>query len=520
VIIPRVIESIAVLVVSRERVDAAIATQHTGCLRVIDVDTRWLVIGEVEFRHLTRSLIHGKNVRAHVQASRAFAQVRSMSHGSRRMVEFSRSGLVEVPEMSGVRAPPTAARARVKALYEIGEIPAVGCVPKQMYAWTIRRERHGTPRQALEVEVLDVPRVGPGEVLLLVMAAGINYNSVWASLGTPVSVLDIHGKDFHVPGSDASGVVWAVGEGVQRWKVGDEVVVHCNQDDGDDEECNGGDPMLSPSQRIWGYETPHGSFAQFTVVQGRQLVPRPRHLSWEASACYMLTLATAYRMLFGHPPHVIRPGSNALVWGAAGGLGSMALQLIKIAGGSSVGVISDDCKRDFVLGLGARGVVNRREFNCWGPITCSPTSDEYGAYMKEVRSFGKAVWAQFGAKIDPDIVVEHPGESTFPVSCFVAKRGGMVVICAGTSGYQLTLDARFLWMRQKRVQGSHFATLKQAALANQLVIDKCVDPCLSDTVGWEEIPLAHERMMNNQHPPGNMAVLIQAPGRGLNSLPY
>jgi crotonyl-CoA carboxylase/reductase len=138
--------------------------------------------------------------------------------------------------------------------------------------------------------------------------------------------------------------------------------------------------------------------------------------------------------------------------------------------------------------------------------------------MKEVRSFGKAVWAQFGGKVDPDIVIEHPGEATFPVSCFLVKRGGMVVICAGTSGYNLTLDARFLWMRQKRVQGSHFATLKQASLANQLVMQQKVDPCLSATLSWLDIPLAHERMMNNEHPPGNMAVLVQAPRPGLKSL--
>ena len=90
---------------------------------------------------------------------------------------------------------------------------------------------------------------------------------------------------------------------MKRWKVGDEVVVHCNQDDGDDEECNGGDPMFSASQRIWGYETPDGSFAQFCRVQDRQLMARPQHLTWEESACYTLTLATAYRMLFGHEPH-------------------------------------------------------------------------------------------------------------------------------------------------------------------------------------------------------------------------
>ena len=102
-----------------------------------------------------------------------------------------------------------------------------------------------------------------------------------------------------------------------RWKVGDEVIVHCNQDDGDDEDCNGGDPLLSPSQRIWGYETPDGSFAQFCRVQSRQLMPKPPHLTWEEAACYTLTLATAYRMLFGHPPHTLKPGDNVLVWGAS-----------------------------------------------------------------------------------------------------------------------------------------------------------------------------------------------------------
>jgi crotonyl-CoA carboxylase/reductase len=113
-------------------------------------------------------------------------------------------------------------------------------------------------------------------------------------------------------------------------EAGDEVVIHCNQDDGDDEECNGGDPMFSPTQRIWGYETPDGSFAQFCRVQARQLMPRPKHLTWEESACYTLTLATAYRMLFGHRPHIVlRPGQNVLVWGASGGLGSFAVQLMR-----------------------------------------------------------------------------------------------------------------------------------------------------------------------------------------------
>ena len=406
--------------------------------------------------------------------------------------------------------------APVKDLYEVGEIPPLGHVPKQMYAWAIRRERHGEPEQAFLSEVVDVKQPDSHEVVVLVMAAGVNYNGVWAGLGVPLSPFDVHGAPYHIAGSDASGIVWAVGDKVTRWKVGDEVVIHCNQDDGDDEHCNGGDPMFSNSQRIWGYETPDGSFAQFTTVQSQQLMPRPKHLSWEESACYTLTLATAYRMLFGHHPHELKPGQNVLVWGASGGLGSYAIQLANTAGANAIGVISDESKRDFVMGLGAKGVLNRKDFNCWGqmPVVNSP---EYKEWFGEVRKFGKAIWDITGKGNNVDMVFEHPGESTMAASVFVCKKGGMVVICAGTTGYNLTMDARYLWMHQKRVQGSHFAHLKQASAANQLMVERRLDPCMSEVFPWNEIPQAHTKMLRNEHKPGNMAVLVTAPRTGLNT---
>jgi crotonyl-CoA carboxylase/reductase len=404
-----------------------------------------------------------------------------------------------------------------KDLYDVGEIPPLGHVPPKMHAWAIRRERHGEPDTAMQLEVIDTPQVGDTEVLVLVMAAGVNYNGVWAALGQPISPFDGHKQPYHIAGSDASGIVWAVGEKVRRWKVGDEVVIHCNQDDGDDEHCNGGDPMYSPTQRIWGYETPDGSFAQFTCVQQQQLMPRPGHQSWEESACYTLTLATAYRMLFGHMPHELKPGQNVLIWGASGGLGSYAIQLASIVGANAIAVISDESKRDFVMSLGAKGVLNRKDFACWGQLPKVGT-EEYKAWFAEARKFGKAIWDITGKGVNVDMVFEHPGESTFPVSTFVVKKGGMVVICAGTTGFNLTMDARYVWMHQKRIQGSHFAHLQQASAANDLMVQQRLNPCLSDTFTWDQLPHAHMLMLRNQHKPGNMSVLVGAPRLGLKTV--
>ena len=400
-----------------------------------------------------------------------------------------------------------------KDLYEIGEIPPLGHIPKQMYAWLIRQERHGEPRDAMKIEIVDAPKIGENDVLVMVMAAGVNYNGVWASLGKPVSPFD-----FHIAGSDASGIIWAVGPNVKRWKVGDEVVIHCNQVDGDDEECNGGDPMLSSSQKIWGYETPDGSFAQFTAVQQQQIMHRPKHLTWEESGCYVLCLATAYRMLYGHQPHTLKPGQNVLVWGASGGLGVFATQLIKHAGANAIGVVSSDDKINYVKKLGAVGAINRKNFQCWGELPNVDKIKSYTEYSDKVKEFGKAIWEFTGKGISVDTVFDHPGGQTFPVSCFVVKRGGMVVYCAATSGYNLTFDARYGWMHQKRIQGSHFATLKQAYEANNLVINKKIQPCMSEVLMWDKIPEAHMKIRENKHKPGNIAVLVQAKKAGLKTV--
>jgi crotonyl-CoA carboxylase/reductase len=196
-------------------------------------------------------------------------------------------------------------------------------------------------------------------------------------------------------------------------------------------------------------------------------------------------------------------------------LGVFGVQLCAAAGANAIGVISDETKREYVMSLGAKGVINRKSFDCWGQLP-KVNSPEYATFMAGARKFGKAIWDITGKK-DVDTVFEHPGEQTFPVSCFVVKRGGMVVFCAGTTGFNITFDARFVWMRQKRIQGSHFANLKQASAANKFVVERRIDPCMSEVFPWAQIPVAHTKMWKNQHAPGNMAVLVNAPATGLRT---
>jgi crotonyl-CoA carboxylase/reductase len=408
-----------------------------------------------------------------------------------------------------------------KDLYDIGELPPIGEVPARMHAQLIRPDRFGQPRDAFRDEVIDVPDIGPDDVLVLVMAAGINYNNVWAAKGIPVDVTTIHGKlgepdDFHIGGSDASGIVYAVGDNVRNVAIGDRVVVHCGQWDREAEDLL--DPMLHPSFRIWGYESNWGSFAQFTKVQSHQCLPKAPQLTWEQAAAPTLVGATAYRMLLGWPPNVVEDGDPVLVWGGAGGLGSMAIQIVRDLGGKAVAVVSSDDKAEFCRKLGAVGVINRKLFDHWG-MPPHWTDTAYGAWLEQAKAFGTAFFEALGEKRSPRIVFEHPGEDTVPTSIFMCDTAGMVVICAGTTGYNAVADLRYLWMRQKRLQGSHFANDDQSAAFNRLVMEGRVDPCLSRTFAFQEIPAAHQLMSENAHPEGNMAALVSAPRPGLTDLP-
>jgi crotonyl-CoA carboxylase/reductase len=389
---------------------------------------------------------------------------------------------------------------------EPGELPAT------MAAWVIREEREGEPKDAFQIEEIEVPEPKAFEVIVRVMAAGVNYNNVWAALGKPVSVMkyaDHPEYGHHIGGSDASGIVWKVGEGVTRWKPGDECIIHCNMASYEDPEVHGLDPLAAPSQRIWGYETTWGSFAQFTKVQAQQLIPKPQHLTWEEAASYGLVYFTAYRMLMTRCN--MQAGDKVLIWGAAGGLGVFATQLAAITGAKSVGVVSSEEKGKLVEQLGATGWINRDDFK--GMMRKGgETPEEEKARFKESRRFSKAVEEILGGP--PDIVFEHVGAATFPTSVTTVKPFGKVVICAGTMGYNLDFDVRYLWMRQKEIIGSHFANAYECNKANELIENGLIRPVLWKTFGFDGVAEAHQLMMENKHL-GKISILVGAESEGL-----
>lgn len=374
------------------------------------------------------------------------------------------------------------------------------------------------PRKALHVDEVPLPELGPGEAVVAVMASAINFNTVWTSIFEPLSTfafLQRYGKrsalwkrhdlPYHIVGSDASGVVLRVGPGVSRWKPGDRVVVHCNYVDLEEPEGHS-DAMMDPGQTIWGFETNFGGMADLCVVKSNQLMPKPEHLTWEEAACSGLVNSTAYRQLVSKHGGAMKMGDVVLIWGASGGLGGYATQYAVKGGAFPVGVVSSAHRAEIVRKLGCEAVIDRKAegYRFWN-------GDQMD--MKEMRRFGAKVRELTGGE-DPDIVYEHPGRETFATSVFVARRGGTIVTCASTSGYEHVYDNRYLWMNLKRIIGSHFANYREAWEANRLICKGVIHPTLSRTFPLEQSGEAALQVHKNLHD-GKVGVLCLAPREGL-----
>ncbi len=287
-------------------------------------------------------------------------------------------------------------------------------------------EEHGG-LEVLQYKDIAEPQVGPNDVLFKVKASSCNYNDIWARRGLPGMKFDLP----HISGSDAAGEVVDVGSEVADFKPGDEVMVYPGVSCRTCEFCASGRDTFCRQYKIWGFQTGplDGGHAEFAKLPAFNILPKPKDLSWEEAASLPLVLLTSWHMLMVRA-HV-QTGDFVLVWGAAGGLGTMAVQICRTVGAHAIAVASSDEKLELCRKLGAEHLINRK------------TQD----VAQEVR--------QITGRRGVDIVFEHVGEATWPTSVASMKRGGTLVTCGATTGFDAVTDLRFLWNKQMNFLGSH-----------------------------------------------------------------
>ena len=358
------------------------------------------------------------------------------------------------------------------------------------------------PSQCGRYIEVEIPEINEDEVLVKVVSSGLNYNSLWSVLCRPVDPFSLinghvrrnpcakdHLQDYAIIGSDAAGYIVQVGKNVKKWQEGDEVIIHCNVVD-QQHKIYDGDDMTSISQSIWGYETNFGAFAEYTKVKASQLIARPESMSWDDAGAFCLTLSTAYRMLYSQFGADLKEGETCLIWGAAGGLGSYAIQLVRNKGGIPICVVSNKEKFDFCKTMGCEYVYDRSQLD--KGFVDSQGFPDYLAWRYFKRKLKK-----LGCP-DIDVVFEHVGRDTLALSIYLLRKGGRVVTCAATSGHQCVIDLRYLWMEVKKLIGSHFANYREAREATSLLELKSIQSSRFRQFAFSEIPEAMDCMFTGK----------------------
>ncbi|MCI0546589.1 MAG: enoyl-CoA hydratase-related protein [Candidatus Rokubacteria bacterium] len=319
--------------------------------------------------------------------------------------------------------------------------PGLDPVPATQEVWAVvkdalGRPAHGAPRDALRRVRIPVPAIGPNEALGYVLHAGLTYNTIFAARGIPISVFDLHDQDQHVPGSGAVVLVAAVGSEVARearLRVGELRVLYPGVSNLLSPRA-GADP-LHADFKIQGYETPHGSFAQFVRAQAPQLLTHSERLTLAEGASFMLDLETVYKALYDVAR--LQPGERVFVEGAAGGTGLHAVACGALRGAQVTGLVSTEAKGRLVLEAGARAYVNRKAPRLAGVFTPVPADPAArGAWREAGEVFRAPVREQNDGAL-MHVVVSSVGRDLFGRMVDLLGPGGRLVFYGATSGYSL-----------------------------------------------------------------------------------
>jgi NADPH:quinone reductase-like Zn-dependent oxidoreductase len=330
----------------------------------------------------------------------------------------------------------------------------------------IRIHSHGGV-DVLKVDEIPVPKPGAGEVLVKIRAAAMNHMDIWVRQGMP-------GVKIPLPiilGCEGAGVIEEVGVEIKNFKKGDEVVISPGTSCGKCEACLAGNDHYCRSYGIYG-ENEDGTETEYKVVPERNLLPKPKRISFEQAAAVPLTFLTSWQMLVDRGG--VAPGKEVLVLAAASGVGSAAVQIAKLFGARVIATVGSDDKIEKVKALGADQVINHK------------TQD----VSEEVR--------KLTSKRGVDIVFEHVGVATWEKSLKSLAFGGRLVTCGATTGHDVKIDLRHLFIKQQQIIGSTMGPKGSLFKILRLVEEGKLKPVLDRTFSFSEIQQAHRRLESRE----------------------
>lgn len=325
---------------------------------------------------------------------------------------------------------------------------------------------HGGPEK-LTYEDLPTPTIGTGEVLVRVKACALNHLDIWIRQGNPAYPIPLP----HVSGSDVAGVVEQIGAQIEGVTVGARVVVSPGLSCWKCENCLAGRDNFCSTFGILGAKT-HGGYAEYVKVPFRNVLPIPENLTFEQAAAFPLVSVTASHMLFALAG--LQHGETVLIMGAGSGVGSMAIQLAKLAGARVITTVGSDEKIPKAVVLGADAVINH--------------SKEKVAERVKLLTEGKGV----------DVVIEHIGPEVWETCLASLAKGGRLITCGATTGAEVKLDLRHVYSRQFTIKGSYMGTRAELVKAAELVGQKRLISVIDRTYPLREARAAQELMLSRK----------------------
>lgn len=327
-------------------------------------------------------------------------------------------------------------------------------------------KEHGGPEK-LSYEDMPRPVIGAEEVLVRVKACALNHLDIWIRQGNPAYQMPLP----HISGSDIAGVVEEVGGDATGVNVGDRVFVSPGLSCWRCEFCLAGRDNFCRTYSLIGAMT-HGGYAEYVTVPFRNVLPIPENLSFEQAASFPLVSVTASHMLFERAR--LQHGETVLVMGGGSGVGSMAVQLAKLAGARVMTTVGSDEKIPKAVVLGADAVINH--------------TNEHVAERVKLLTEGKGV----------DVVIEHIGPQVWETCLQALSKGGRLVTCGATTGAEVKLDLRAAFSRQLTIKGSYMGTRAELVKAAELMGQKRLIPVVDRTFPLKEAKAAQELMLSRK----------------------